>query len=37
VLVTGDKHLLALGTFRGIDAMTVGDFLQRVQSRAAGR
>ena len=37
VLVTGDRHLLALGSFRGIDVMTVSDFLQRVQSRATGR
>jgi putative PIN family toxin of toxin-antitoxin system len=37
VLVTGDKHLLVLGSFRGIDVMTVNDFLQRVQGRAAGR
>jgi predicted nucleic acid-binding protein len=29
VIVSGDKHLLALGSFRGIEVMTVSDFLQR--------
>jgi putative PIN family toxin of toxin-antitoxin system len=29
VIVSGDKHLLALGIFRGIEVMTVSDFLQR--------
>jgi len=29
VVVTGDKHLLRLGSFRGIHMMTVSDFLQR--------
>jgi putative PIN family toxin of toxin-antitoxin system len=29
VIVSGDKHLLSLGSFRGIDVMTVADFLQR--------
>jgi uncharacterized protein len=28
-VVTGDKHLLRLGSFRGIQIMTVSDFLQR--------
>ena len=37
VLVTGDKHLLALGNFRGIDVMTVSDFLQSVQGPEAGQ
>lgn len=27
VIVTGDRHLLALGNFQGIDVMTVTDFL----------
>ena len=31
VIVSGDKHLLALGSFRGIEVMTVSDFLQRGQ------
>jgi putative PIN family toxin of toxin-antitoxin system len=33
VIVTGDKHLLALGSFRGIDIVTVSDFLGRVSRR----
>jgi uncharacterized protein len=33
VIVTGDKHLLALGAFRGIEVMTVSEFLQRDRSR----
>jgi uncharacterized protein len=33
VIVTGDKHLLAVGNFRGIEVMTVSDFLQRDRSR----
>jgi putative PIN family toxin of toxin-antitoxin system len=33
IIVTGDKHLLALGSFRGIDVMTVRDFLQRGRGR----
>ena len=28
-VVTGDRHLLGLGSFRGIQMMTVSDFLQR--------
>jgi putative PIN family toxin of toxin-antitoxin system len=28
-LVTGDAHLLSLGSFRGIEIMRVGEFLQR--------
>jgi predicted nucleic acid-binding protein len=30
VIVTGDRHLLSLGSFRGTDVMTVADFLQRI-------
>jgi hypothetical protein len=37
VTATGDKHLLALGSFREFDVMTVSDCLQRVQGREAGR
>ena len=33
VIVTGDKHLLALGSFRGIDIVRVSDFLGRVSRR----
>jgi predicted nucleic acid-binding protein len=33
VIVSGDKHLLALGSFRGIEVMTVSDFLQRGPGR----
>jgi predicted nucleic acid-binding protein len=33
VIVTGDKHLLALGSFRGIDIVMVSDFLKRVSRR----
>ena len=36
-VVTGDKHLLAVGSFRGIEVMTVSEFLARVEGRAAGR
>ena len=32
--MSGDKHLLSLGSFRGIDVMTVADFLQRGTGRA---
>lgn len=32
-VVTGDKHLLTLGSFRGIDMITVSDFLQRGTGR----
>lgn len=33
VIVTGDKHLLRLGEFRGIGITRVADFLQRGQER----
>jgi uncharacterized protein len=33
-VVTGDKHLLGLGSFRGIQMMTVSDFLQRGPERS---
>ena len=33
VIVTGDKHLLALGNFRGIEVMTVSEFLRRNRNR----
>jgi uncharacterized protein len=33
VIVSGDKHLIALGSFRGIKVMTVSDFLQRGPGR----
>ena len=35
VIVSGDKHLLGLGSFRGIEVMTVSDFLQRGLGRCA--
>ena len=28
VIVSGDKHLLGLGSFRGIEIVSVGEFLQ---------
>ena len=33
VIVTGDKHLLVLGSFRGVEVMTVSEFLQRHRNR----
>lgn len=30
VVVSGDQHLLALGTFRGIDIITVRQFMERL-------
>lgn len=33
VIVSGDRHLLALGSFGGIVIMTVADFLQRGRGR----
>jgi putative PIN family toxin of toxin-antitoxin system len=29
VIISGDKHLLKLGTYSGIDIMSAGDFLNR--------
>jgi uncharacterized protein len=33
VIVSGDKHLLGLGTFRGIEIVSVNAFLQRRPDR----
>jgi putative PIN family toxin of toxin-antitoxin system len=33
VIISGDKHLLALGSFRGIEIMNVSDFLAQGRSR----
>lgn len=33
VIVSGDKHLLALKSFRGIDIVSVSNFLQRARNR----
>jgi putative PIN family toxin of toxin-antitoxin system len=33
-IVSGDKHLLSLGSFRGIPVMTVAAFLEQMQGRA---
>jgi putative PIN family toxin of toxin-antitoxin system len=33
VIVSGDKHLLGLGNFRGIEIVSVGEFLQHGPSR----
>ena len=30
VVVSGDQHLLALGTFRGIDIITIRQFMERL-------
>jgi putative PIN family toxin of toxin-antitoxin system len=35
VIVSGDKHLLGLGNFRGIEIVSVGEFLQHGPCRAA--
>ena len=35
-LVSGDKHLLRLGTFEGIPIIKVADFLQTARVRAEG-
>jgi predicted nucleic acid-binding protein len=32
-VVTGDKHLLSLSSFTGIQVMTVSDFLARLQGQ----
>lgn len=31
-IVSGDKHLLRMKTFRGVDILTVGQFLDRMGS-----
>jgi len=33
VVITGDRHLLELGTFRGINMTTVSDFLADSRGR----
>jgi len=33
VIVSGDKHLLALGSFRGIPIQRVGEFLAAFEER----
>ena len=32
-IVSGDRHLLALGQFRGVSVLRVGDFLLRKGGR----
>lgn len=36
VVVSGDQHLLALGVFRGIDIITVRQFMERLSSAIEG-
>lgn len=37
VILSGDKHLLALGSFREITIQRVGEFLAGIQERREGR
>ncbi|HGJ64988.1 TPA: putative toxin-antitoxin system toxin component, PIN family, partial [bacterium] len=32
IIISGDKHLLSLGTFLGIDIMSAGDYFKRKES-----
>jgi predicted nucleic acid-binding protein len=36
-VVSGDGHLLRMKTFRGIEILTVSDFLLRLESGASPR
>jgi hypothetical protein len=36
VIVSGDSHILSLGSFRGIPILRVAEFLSRVQTNTSG-